>query len=271
MIGISSSYFASRNFSVYDSVKKAYSLGFRTIELGAAHSFEENLPGTLKKIKKDFPGVFFTLHGLFPPLKEKIWFNPSLGLTDLNRKIIDSFFTAAETVDAKVIGFHPGFMFEVSYEELNGFGETKNIRWLDEKISWKNLFDVLDYAVKKNSENKFDLVIENIAALKDRALVSGKNFQRVFDEFPSVGLLFDLGHSLSDKTYQELMFFKDKIREVHLHMPLGKKIHQPVDEKTLDFLKPIKQIKEIPVVIEHFNGISEEQVLEEKELFESFF
>jgi len=271
LIGLSSSYFASRKFSVFDSVEKAYSLGFKTIELGAAHSFEENLIESVQKIKDNFPDVFFSLHGLFPPRKEKVWFNPSLGLTELNRKVIDDFFVFAEIVDAKVIGFHPGFLFEVLYEEVNGLGATKRTKELDKKVSWDNLFEVINYFNQKNSEKKFQIVIENITATEEKALVSGKKFKEVFDKFPEIGLLLDLGHSISDNTYDELIKFNEKIMEVHLHMPVKEKIHQPVNEKALEMLKPIKQLKKIPVIIEHFTGVTEKQVLEEKELFESFF
>ncbi len=271
MLGLSSSYFASRNFSVFESVEKAYSMGFNTIELGAAHSFEENLPETIQKISDEFPDVFFTLHGLFPPMKEKTWFNPSLGLTELNKKIIDDFFVFGKIVKAKTLSFHPGFMFEVSFVEENGIGLTKKLNELDRDVSWKNLFDVLGYASRKNIENGFVLAIENITSTEEKALVFGKNFEKVFDEFPAFGLLFDLGHSLDDNTYPELIRLNEKIREIHLHTTIGDKIHQPVTEKELELLKPVKQIKKIPVIIEHFREITEQQILEEKELFESFF
>lgn len=271
MLGISTSYFASNGFSVYHSVDKAYSLGFNAIELGAAHSFENNLAETVQKIRDDFSEVFFSLHGLFPPLKEKIWFNPSLGLTQQNKEIIDSFFVFAGLAEAKLVSFHPGFLFEVSYEGIGGIGETKIEKKLDKEISWKNLFEVLDYFTEKNKKERFNLAIENITSNENKALVYGKNFRKVFGSFPSFGLLFDLGHSLSDKTYNDLMNFSDKIKEVHLHKPVGKKIHLPVEEKDLNLLKPIKQIKRIPVIIEHFNGVTEKQILEEKELFERFF
>jgi len=270
MLGISSSYFASNGFSVYESVEKAYSLGFKAIELGAAHKFEENLLGTVQKIRDDFPEVFFSLHGLFPPKKEKIWFNPSIGLTKQNKEIIDAFFVFAELAGAKLIGFHPGFLFEVSYVQKKGFGATKNLTPLDKKTSWNNLFDVMNYFTEKN-QKKYSLVIENITSTEEKALVYGKNFEKVFEKFPFFGLLFDLGHSITDKTYTDLIQFKEKIKEVHLHKPIGKKIHLPVSEEELELLKPIKQIKEIPVIIEHFKGVTEKQILDEKELFESVF
>ncbi|PIN99074.1 MAG: hypothetical protein COT90_01235 [Candidatus Diapherotrites archaeon CG10_big_fil_rev_8_21_14_0_10_31_34] len=271
MLGISSSYFASNGFSVYDSIEQAYSLGFKTIELGAAHKFEENLIETTKKIRDNFPDVAFTLHGLFPPMREKIWFNPSLGLTETNKQIIDSFFVFAGLAGAKIISFHPGFLFEVSYKDIGGIGDAKIEEKLDSKQSWKNLFDVLNYFAEKNKKQKFSLAIENISSNENKALVFGEKFQKVFDSFPSFGLLFDLGHSLSDNTFSDLMQFKDKIKEIHLHKPIGEKIHLPVSEKELDLLKQIKQIKEIPVIIEHFKGVTEKQILEEKELFEEFF
>ena len=170
-----------------------------------------------------------------------------------------------------MISFHPGFLFEVSYKDLGGIGDTKVEKKLDKQTSWKNLFDVLSYFAEKNEKEKFKLAIENISSNENKALVFGKNFRKVFDAFPSFGLLFDLGHSLSDSTYSDLMTFSDKIKEIHLHKPVGEKIHLPVEEKDLELLKPIKQIKDIPVIIEHFKGVTEKQILEEKELFESFF
>ncbi|MFH1545328.1 MAG: hypothetical protein ABIE23_04575 [archaeon] len=150
MIGLSSSYFASKNFSIYDSVKNISELGFNLAEIGAAHKFEENLFETTKKIKKDFPELQFTIHGLFPPWKENFWFNPALGLTPRNKKVIDNLFRAAEILEAEIISFHPGFLGVVEYRKNpKGYAEAVLAKKLNKEKATKKLLEVLDYVVKK--------------------------------------------------------------------------------------------------------------------------
>ena len=99
LLGVSSSYFATRGFSIYDSVKRALELGFETVELGAAHRFEPSVWETVKRIKRDFPSKSYTIHSLFPPRKERFWFNASLGLTKENKSVVENLFRAAGLVD----------------------------------------------------------------------------------------------------------------------------------------------------------------------------
>ncbi len=72
LVGLSSSYFATRGFGIYDSVARAKELGFGLVELGAAHSFEKDVWKTVGRIKKDFSDLNFTIHGVFPPREKKV-------------------------------------------------------------------------------------------------------------------------------------------------------------------------------------------------------
>jgi len=126
MLGLSSTYFALRNSGIYESAEKIANLGFGCIELGAAHAYEKNVFVTLKKIKRDFPDLQFTVHGLFPPLREKHWFNISEGITRKNKKIIDGLFEAGRIVEARAIAIHPGYLGKTSYGRTlrSGFNKT---------------------------------------------------------------------------------------------------------------------------------------------------
>ena len=122
LLGLSSSYFAFRGKGIYDSVKAVFDLGFETVELGAAHSSEPNAWSAVRRIKRDFPEKNYTVHSLFPPLKERYWFNPSLGLTRKNRQVVESLFRAAGLVDAEVVGLHPGFLNELGFGYVRSRG-----------------------------------------------------------------------------------------------------------------------------------------------------
>ena len=107
MIGLSTTYYATKGLSIYDSVLRTVELGFEVVELGAAHLYEDNVYEVLRKIKRDFPRIIFTIHTLFPPLRNKIWFNPAEGLSKLNKVIVDGLVNAASVLEAKIISIHP--------------------------------------------------------------------------------------------------------------------------------------------------------------------
>lgn len=271
MIGLSSSYFASKGFSIYDSVKNIRELGFTLAEIGAAHKFEPKMFETIKKIKTDFPELEFTIHGLFPPWKENFWFNPALGLTPQNKKVIDNLFKAAEILEAEIISFHPGFLGVVEYRRHpKGYAEAVLTKKLNKEEATKKLFEVLDYIVKKNNSIGIKIALENINSNEDNALVSGNDFRQIFTDFPSLGLLFDVGHAIADNTTNSLIELKNKIIQIHLHVPNNENIHLPVQKEDLKLIQDIPNLKEIPIVLEHFKNIPVEEILEEKKLVEGF-
>lgn len=282
MIGLSSTYFAFRNLGIYESAEKIAGLGFKCIELGAAHSYERNVFATLRKIKKDFPDLQFTVHGLFPPLKEKIWFNVSEGLTAKNKKIIDGMLKSASILEACAVAIHPGYAGRVSYGKTlqSGFtGEGSSVEWPREKCL-RNAFKILDYALKKSNALGLNFAMENtVWESKIRPLFySAEDFEMLFARCPDLGMLFDMGHSLFESQLDALLpKFHRRIIEMHMHYSNPKSAayktdqHAPLPEDfDLRKLRKIEQIRKIPLVLEHGLDVTEAQVLEEKEMLEKF-
>ncbi|MBI2529728.1 MAG: TIM barrel protein [Candidatus Diapherotrites archaeon] len=282
MLGLSSTYFALRNSGIYESVRKIAELGFECAELGAAHAYEKNAFETIKKIKKDFPDLQFTVHGLFPPMKERLWFNIAEGLTPKNRKIIDGLLEAGRIVEARAVAVHPGYLGKASYGKTlkSGFNETGAMEeWPKEKCL-DNASGILDYALKKSDALGLDFAMENtVWESKLRPLFySLEDFEMLFARYPDLGMLFDLGHSLFESQLDILLpEFHKKIIEMHIHFSNAKGAtyktdqHAPLPEDfDLRRLLKIKQIKKIPLVLEHGLDVSEAQIPEEKEMLEKF-
>ncbi|MBN2067993.1 MAG: hypothetical protein JW744_05995 [Candidatus Diapherotrites archaeon] len=281
MIGLSSSYFAFRGKGVFDSVKAVFDLGFDTVELGAAHRFEGNAWETVKGIKKEFPDKNYTVHSLFPPPRERYWFNPSLGLTKQNKQNIDNLFRAAEIVEAEVVGIHPGFLNELGwgFDRRKGFDTLVAKQALDPEQCWANFNDLVGYAMALSGNLGIGFAVENIHGIEARPLVNSiEEFQRVFKAFPEMKLLFDFGHALFEGSAESIISnFSSRIGEVHMHwsLPLSKK-HDRDDhsaitsQKQLEIFKKVKQLKSIPVIFEHGTNVNEGQVLAEKKIVEAF-
>jgi len=98
----------------------------------------------------------------------------------------------------------------------------------------------------------------------------------LFREFHDLGMLFDMGHSLFESQLDILLpKFHKKIIEMHMHYSNPKSAicktdqHAPLPEDfDLRKLAKIKQIKKIPLVLEHGLDVSEAQILKEKEMIE---
>ncbi len=282
LLGLSSSYFAFKGKGVYDSVKAVFDLGFDTAELGAGHRFEANAWKTVRRIKRDFPGKNYTIHSLFPPPRQRFWFNPSLGLTKQNKETIDNLFKAAGIVEASVVGIHPGFLNELGlgFDSVKGFDVLVPGKQLDAAQNWQNFCKVIQYALKLAQDTGVALAIENIHGAEAMPLVlSVEDFERVFALFPELRFLFDFGHALFEGSADELVAeFGERIAEVHLHWSQEKSSthlrddHSAiVEEKQLLLFRKVGQIKRIPVIFEHGTNVSEQQILKEKELVECFF
>ncbi len=281
MIGLSSTYFALRNSGIYESARRIADLGFECIELGAAHSYEKDVFPTLRKIKKDFPDLQFTVHGLFPPIKEKLWFNVSEGMTPKNKKIIDSLLEAAELLEARAAAIHPGYLGKTSCGKplKSGFvGAEALAEWPKEKCL-NNAFRILDYALKKSNALGLKFAMENtVWESKIRPLFySAEDFELLFKKFPDMGMLFDMGHSLFERQFDVLLpKFHKRIVEMHMHYSNARGSahtdeHQPIPENfDLRKLRRIKQINKIPLVLEHGLDVTEAQLLKEKAMLEKF-
>ena len=277
LVGISSSYFATRGFSIYDSVKQAKELGFKTVELGAAHKFEKDVWKTLLKIKSDFSGMNFTVHGLFPPLEERGWFNASLGLTTKNREILNSMFKAASIVEAKLVGIHPGMLRQLGWgEEIYGFNMPSLGEEIEREGALQKFKEILWQASRLSNETGIKFAVENIPNVPAPALLqTSEDFESMFSEFLDVFLLFDFGHAMLEGKVEEFLQLNERAAEMHLHYTKPTDTimddHNPFPEK-FDFsqLKKIKQLNKIPLIFEHGNNVSEKEILQEKKQLERF-
>ncbi len=279
LLGLSSSYYAFQKRSIYSSVESVRQLGFELCELGAAHDFEKDALDTVKKVKNDFPEMKFTVHGLFPPLKEKFWFNPSEGLTSQNKKVVEGLFAAAEIAEAEMVSIHPGFLNKVSFSTgKKGMSFPKKQGLIPRQKAMQNLFIVLEECVKKAEDIGTNFSIENLCKSTVLPLVgSVEDFREVFTEFPSVGLLLDLGHALFEDNLVELLSLHQQVRQMHLHFSekegADKKIdqHAPIpNDFPLKTLSKIDYLNRIPLVLEHGLDVSAEEIIREKILIEKF-
>jgi sugar phosphate isomerase/epimerase len=281
MIGLSSSYYAFRGKGIYDSVKSAFGLGFDTVELGAGHSFEKDAWKTVRKIRHDFPDKNFTVHALFPPLKERYWFNPTLGLTKKNLSITDNLFKAAEMVEAKVVGVHPGFLNEMGFssDKVRGFDIILPGEPLPVKESWDKFMKWCAYANSSAKEAGVKFALENIHGSEAKPLVfSVQDFKKVFARFPEMGMLLDYGHALFEGLAGDFISkFNKKIFQVHMHWSRARSKEQQKDDhapitrkKQLEPFRRVERFRRIPVIFEHSTNVSKKQVLAEKKLLEEF-
>ena len=278
LVGLSSSYFAAKGLGIYDSVKAASGLGFETVELGAAHLFEPNVWETVKKIKRDFSAMNFTVHGLFPSQKQSFWFNASLGLTPENRGVLDGLFKAAGLLEAGVVGIHPGFLVELGWgKEESGFNKPALGKTIGREKAAAGLHEILEYGSKLAGQTGTRFAVENMPNNSENPLLANaSDFENVFEEFPELGLLLDVGHALLAGNLNELLALQNRICEVHIHatdlsVTQGYPDHRPLPENfDLSFMRRIKQVKEIPLVFEHGNDVGSEEILREKKLLESF-
>jgi sugar phosphate isomerase/epimerase len=220
MIGLSTTYYATKGLMVYESVARIVELGFNTVEFGAAHSFERGIWATLTKVKKDFRDIIFTVHNLFPPFKKKIWFNPADGLTPLNRKVVDGLFKTAFITGASLISMHPPILNEITIgNKIFGnfsqplIGKNKNVRQ-----SLDNFRQLMKYVSDKSKGSGAKVIVENMNNSFFNTPISSKDdFLKLFDDFPGTGMLFDVGHALQCGNTKELLGLDGNICELHLH------------------------------------------------------
>lgn len=278
-IGLSTTYFAMRGFSIYDSVAAAAGLGFGLVELGAAHVYEEDAMGALRRVKKDFPDIGFTVHTLFPPLPRRVWFNPADGLTLENRRIVNGLFDAAAAVGARIVSIHPAVFNDVTVgDPITGnpntpmTGDAKDFQ--DGKLGF---LKVLELAYERAREYGVDVLIENMCANFSHIYPSSSSeFLKIFDIFPGVGMLLDIGHALHRENLDELLGLGNHIGQVHLHdlgcVSEGKKRgHFPIrDEAFFEPLGRLPNLYSTTCVFEHGDDVTEAEVLQEKALFENF-
>ena len=280
MIGLSTSCFAAKGHSIYESVQKSVELGFDVIELGAAHAFEENVWDTLKKIRNDFRNVNFTIHTLFPALKKLTWFNPAEGLNDTNTKVVDRLFASASIVESLLISIHPAVFNKIRIGERGGRCNFNIPIVADakQKMACKDKFkEFMEYINRQASTHGKKVIIENLdASILDSFPSTKKDFLNVFEKYSEIGFLLDVGHAIKSESLAELLELKGYIFEIHLHgvgsfKNDGKWAHRAVkDASFFDSLNEILNKESIVLIFEHGADVNEDEILLEKELLEKF-
>ncbi|MBF0558795.1 MAG: TIM barrel protein [Nitrospirae bacterium] len=279
MIGLSSSYHAMNGCSIYEAVSRAVDMGFDTVELGAAHTFEENSAILPRKIRREFPNVSFTIHTLFPPLKERAWFNPANGLTQVNMAIVDGLFEAAEEVEARIVSLHPAVFNEVTIGHASDGKCYKPVVGgpINVEDGRKKFVELLGYANDRARATGTKLIVENMDAMFPDVYPQTKDeFMEVFKSFDGIGMLLDVGHALQRGNLGEMLALDGYIEEMHLHDVAltangATKGHFPI--KDIDYFKPfngLRNMESMVLVFEHGPNVSQEEILEEKELLETF-
>jgi sugar phosphate isomerase/epimerase len=280
MIGLSTTYYALKGLDIYSSVESIVELGFEAVELGAAHIYEDDIWQKLKLIRKKFPGITFTVHGLFPPLKERIWFNPADGLNAANRPVIDNLFKAADKLGSTLIGIHPPVLNDVVFGKNKvpgGFWQMTSRQDKELATSKIKLYDVLGYIEKKAKVAGVKVGIETLDSTYFNLLLnSADDFMGIFNQFPSFGLLLDVVHASISGRLAEFARLKDQVVEIHLHESRqipgeGQWGHYAIRDTAL--LEPISDLLlngSIPVILEHGLETTEEEILKEKYLLEGY-
>ena len=282
MLGISTSYFSTRGYSIYESVKKAHEMGFSLVELGANHDYEENVWQTVRKIAKDFPEVTFTQHCYFPPIsKIPLFLNPAEGLSVNNKKILSALFKGAKILGSKVISFHPGvnskFSFNGVFEEFKGFKQFKSVEKIPDKESQKSILTFFSYLLSLAKIYQVKVAVENIytSSGEKPTLRTFGEFKDLFLRFPKLYFLFDYGHAtLLTKNPNQFFKFKERIIEMHLHDVKDNLDHRILGTGKVNLESLFFEIKKLKIkpylVLEHSGEPSVEEIIKEKKLVEKY-
>jgi sugar phosphate isomerase/epimerase len=281
-LGISTSYFAARGFSIYDSVSCAYRLGFRLIELGANHDPERNTPELLKKIRRDFPEVTFTQHCYFPPVLGNFFSNPAEGPSKENLQVIEAIIEAAQVLKTEIISFHSGlnasFSYKGVFKQFAGFKEFAPGKRIAQKEALSGTKDFLKVVLKKAAGLKIRVAIENIVGRPDSptTLTSFSDFEKFFSSLPQINFLLDFGHAfIVSKNPWQFFSFGPKIIEMHIDdVDKLRFDHRALSKGILDLDRLFSQIRRLPkrpfLVLEHSAQVKEEEILEEIKLVEKY-
>lgn len=282
-LGISTSYFAARGFSIYESVARAYRLGFRLIELGANHNFEEHVFETLKKIRRDFPDVLFTQHCYFPPVFPiNFMANPAQGLTKENKQVINAMVEAAGGLGTKIISAHAGFNAEFTFtgksEKWHGFNEFSSTALIPREIAYNNVKEFFTYLINKTQKMEIKIAVENVVSRSEypSTLFDYDDFKLLLETIPGLNFLLDFGHSfLSQKDPYRFFYFKEKIIEMHLGgVDKSRVDHRVLGTGILDLDKLFSEIKRLPrmpfLILEHSAEVKEQEILEEVKSVEKY-
>ncbi len=270
MLGLSTSWGAHNDLDIYSSIAKSYDMGFKLVELGAAHKYEKDVFKTMKRVSRDFSSLKFTVHCYFPPVfKMPYYFNISDGLNLRTRKVIQALFRIARIVNAEVIGLHCGKKYEVKCKRVGGriiFYKGDLIKNSIEKMG-----DVLKLCDRIGREYGVRIAVENGVKRDNVILNSPLDFKSFIDGFENVGLLLDTQHAVkSSIPFKDFLSFKNKIFEVHLNGSDGGEFDVPVykDKSCVLELLNNKYVRAVPIIFERGSEVRADEILKEKNVVE---
>jgi sugar phosphate isomerase/epimerase len=284
MIGISTSWLASKGYSIKSAAEKVFDMGFDTVELGAAHKFEPRVLDVVKYLGGNYKDRKFTVHALFPPLDYFCMVNiADPKLFDINVEIVKSMFKAGKILNAEVIGMHGGYRRGAEMgEEYFGFHRISFGKRIDESEGRKTIERIVEVAIGLAEESGIKFCIETDTGEKDNGYATKpEDFEWMMSISKSkfFGILFDVGHAhIAAKThgFDEYNFakkFRDRIFEMHLHdCSAHGDSHIPVGAGVINFEKYFQSIgprvKDIPLIFEYTNRVSMEEALKSKKTVE---
>ena len=235
-------------FDVLDAYEEA---GFRNVELGSSHPYNEKIsPATIAEY--DFN---FIVHNYFPPPREPFIVNIASQDRAILKRSLDQLKTGidlCEYLGTQLFTFHSGFRSDPDL----------NLRFITDRIAPYNtamkttiqsLIEINKYAEDRGVK----IAIEN-NVLSDFMCKHGE-FEHLFREIGSdnLGILLDLGHlkvtanTLGFDAEEFIYKLKDMVFAVHLHENSGKADEHRCPKEGDWSLKIVdKYFKEIPVVLE---------------------
>lgn len=285
MIGMSSSWLATKGFSIKDSIERVFGMGFDLVEVGAAHKYEDKAVETVLGIRKKYLSKSFTVHALFPPYKNGSSY--PLNLSDPNEhdrtiKIVKKMFDISERLGSDFVGIHGGYAGKVKWVKgENGFKNLKVVEKMPLDEARTNMKIVLEDLVHIAEEKNMKLAVEICPPEGSSITTNPEAFEWIFKKFKTdhLGLLLDIGHlhrSSKKEGYDSHSFvekFKDKIIEIHIHDCKGNIDHTPFGEGDMDFGSYFRiigkeKMQGVPLVFEYNSATTEAQVLKGKKLLE---
>ena len=222
----------------------------------------------------------FLVHALFPPQEQKRWFNASDGLTAHNKLIIDNLIFSTEALGAAMFSIHSPVVDNVyitDSEVPGGFVRAQPGTLKDVRLAQKAFIEVMDSLAPRIRSSGLKVAIENMDNVYFNPLLDSiGDFTRIFDIYPWAGLLLDIAHSKRSGRTSELAKIGRNILELHIH---DNKDFSEVDTwghfalkgaSLLDEIKEVLMNNTCPIILEHGNEVSEEELLSEKILIEEY-
>jgi sugar phosphate isomerase/epimerase len=284
MIGMSSSWLATKGYNIKSSVEKIFSLGFDLVELGAAHKYEPRAMEIAKLLKKDHPNKKFTVHTLFPPLEDFYLFNIADSKNfEKNVRILKMLFQVSKDVGAEVVSIHGGYKKVLKRgEEYFGFYKLEFVKNIEESEGRRTIERLIETGIGIAEKSGIKLCVETDAAgLENAYTAKPEDFQWLLSKFDSkyFGMLADIGHihiaaqKFGFDEYEFVRSFKDRIFEMHLHDCNSKgDSHIPTGTGVMDFEKYFRAVgqraRKIPLIFEYTNRVSIADAVRSKKFIE---